>query len=177
MPISSRWLTKFLSRCIVLLACAWLAACTSVRTYPTDGPFNFQLQATTESGSFLRDVTVAVDIHRVTSDCGLEHLGRRQLGDTVQELRLPVGVQLYLDFIFLKSGRWVNDASLVRHDTLLTARAGHRYTAQVRYLNGLYEVVVYEAAPGQVQARVVERRQPDRCTTADRLESPPRRAM
>jgi hypothetical protein len=177
MSISSRWLARCLSRCIVLLGCAWLAACTSVRTYPTDGPFNFQLQATTEAGSLLRDVTVAVDIHRVTPDCGFEHLGRRQLGDTVQELRLPVGVQLYLEFIFLKSGRWVNDTSLVRHDTLLTARAGHRYTAQVRYLNGLYEVVVYEATSGQVTARVVERRRPDRCTPADRHESPPRRAM
>lgn len=177
MPTSNFWRARFLSRAIVLLACAWLAACSSVRTYPTDGPFNLQIQTTTESGSFLRDVTVAVDIHRVGPGCVLEHLGRRQLGDTVQELRLPVGVPLYLEFIFLKSGRWVNDSSLVRYDTLLTAMAGHRYSAQVRYLNGLYEVVVHEAAAGQTRARVVERHQPDRCTSANRHETPPLRAM
>lgn len=177
MPTFSHWRARLLSRGIVLLACAWLAACSSVRTYPTDGPFNLQVQTTTESGSFLRDVTVSVDIHRVTPGCGFEHLGRRQLGDTVQELRLPVGVPLYLEFIFLKSGRWVNDSSLVRHDTLLTARAGHRYTAQVRYLNGLYDVVVHEAAAGQTKARVVERHQPDRCTPANQHETPSRRAM
>ena len=168
MTTSSRWSTTGLFRCIVLLACAWLAACTSVRPYPTDGPFNLQLQATTASGSILRDVTVAVDVFRVAPGCRLEHLGRRELGDAVQELRLPVGELLYLDFIFLKSGRWVNDASVVRHDTLLTARPGHRYTAQARYLNGLYEVVVHEAAAGQAATRVVERRRRDRCSPADR---------
>ena len=168
MPTSSLWRARCPFRGIVLLASAWLTACSSVRTYPTDGPFNLQVQTSTESGSILRDVTVAVDIHKVGPGCAREHLGRRQLGDTVQELRLPVGVPLYLEFIFLKSGRWVNDSSMVRHDTLLTARAGHRYTAQVRYLNGLYEVVVHEAAAGQTRARVVERHQPDRCTPASR---------
>jgi hypothetical protein len=176
MPTTNLWRAGFLIRGTVLLACAGLAACSSVRTYPTDGPFNLQVRTTTESGSFLRDVTVAVDIHRVAPGCGLEYQGRRQLGDTVQELRLPVGVPLYLEFIFLKSGRWVNDSSVVRHDTWLTARAGHRYTAQVRYLNGLYEVVVHEADAGQTGARIVERYQPDRCTPDHRHE-PLRRAM
>lgn len=176
MPTSRLWRARCLSRGIVLLACACLAACSSVRTYPTDGPFNLQVQTTTESGSFLRDVSVAVDIYRVSPGCGLEHLGRRELGETVQELKLPVGVPLYLDFMFLKSGRWVNHSSLVRHDTLMTAKAGHRYVAQARYLNGLYEVVVRETAAGQASAGVVERRPLDRCTSFDRHETPPRRA-
>lgn len=177
MLTSSFWRTRFLSRGTVILACASLAACSSVRTYPADGPFNLQVQTTTESGSFLRDVTVAVDIHRVKPGCGLEHLGRRQLGETVQELKLPVGVPLYLEFIFLKSGRWVKGSSVVRHDTLMTAKAGFHYAARVRYLNGLYEVVVHEASTGQAPARVVERRPLDRCTSADRHETPPRRAL
>lgn len=173
MSTSSLWRERFLSRVVVLLACASLAACSSVRTYPTDGPFNLQVQTTTESGSFLRDVSVAVDIYRVSPGCGIEHLGRRQLGETMQELKLPVGVPLYLDFIFLKSGRWVNESSVVRYDTLMTAKAGHRYAARARYLNGLYEVVVHETAAGQAPARVVERRPLDRCTSADRHETPP----
>ncbi len=177
MFISSRWFARLLSRCVVPLACASLAACSSVRTYSPDGPFNLQILTTTESGSFLHDVTVAVDIHRVLPGCRFDHLGRRQLGDTVQQLGLPVGEPLYLEFIFLKSGRWVNGASVVRHDTLLTARAGHRYTAQVRYLTGLYEVVVHEAAVGQTRARVVERHPPDSCTPANQHEATPRRAM
>lgn len=169
MPTSSRWLARFLSRCIVLLACTWLAACSAVRTYPTDGPFNLLVLATTESGSILRDVTVAVDIHRVEPACGLEYLGRRDLRDSLQELRLPVDVPLYLEFIFLKSGRWVSGSSVVRHDAVLTARAGHRYTARVRYTNGLYEVVIEEAA-STGPARVVERKRLERC--AHRREPP-----
>lgn len=177
MPTSSRWFAQRPSRCVVALACASLAACSSVQTYSTDGPFNLQILTTTESGSFLRDVTVAVDIHKVLPGCGLEHLGRRQLGDTVQELGLPVGVPLYLEFIFLKSGRWVNHASLVRHRTLLSARAGHRYIAKVRYVNGLYEVVMHDVTEGHTRARVVEQQQPDRCTPVDRSEPPPRSTM
>lgn len=168
MPTSSLWRERCLSRGVVLLACASLVACSSVQTYPTDGPFNLQVQTMTESGSLLRDVTVAVDIYEVSPGCGLEHLGRRQLGETVQELKLPAGVPLYLEFIFLKTGRWVSGSSVVRHDTLMTAKAGYRYAARVRYLNGLYEVVVHEAATGHAPARVVERRPLDRCTSADR---------
>ncbi|MFP8835747.1 hypothetical protein ACLIJR_15915 [Hydrogenophaga sp. XSHU_21] len=175
MPVSERSASTPLRGCMLL--CALIAGCTSVRPYPTDGPPNLQVDVRTESGPFLRNVDVAVDIHRVSPECRLEHLGRRQLTDPVAELGLPVGVPLYLEFIFLKSGRFVNDSSVVRHDTLLTVRGGHRYTARIRYLNGLYEVVMHEAVAGQAMARSVERQPLDRCVPANRSETPPRRGV
>jgi hypothetical protein len=133
-----------------------MAGCSSVPSYPDTLPKN--LHVTTQVDSSGGPSTVAeFDVHRLNARCETEHLGRVYLDNGTRDVGLPVDAPVYLDFIFASKGFLSPNVSAIRHTTLLTARSGYDYSAQVKYVKGIYSVVIREARKGATPSRVVER--------------------
>jgi hypothetical protein len=143
-------------RALFAAASMAVAGCSGVPSYPDTLAKNLHVTTLVDSGG--GPSTVAeFDIHRLNARCETEHLGRVYLDNGTKDVGLPVDAPIYLDFIFASKGFLSPDISAVRHTTLFTARSGYDYSAQVRYVKGIYSVVIREARQGVAASRVVER--------------------
>jgi hypothetical protein len=123
-----------------------------MRTYPNTLPKNLRVTTEVESR------TVAeFDVHRVNSRCEMDHQGRVYLDNRVTEVGIPVEETIYLDFIFASKSFLSSSTSVTRYSTLLTPRAGYDYQAEVKYIKGIYGVVIRETRKGSSTSRVVDR--------------------
>ena len=133
----------------------WLAGCASgPRAYDNTLPKNLLVRTKVDGGAV--KAAVAFDIHRVSADCSTDFDGRINLENGTMQVGLPAGSPLYLDFVFVTGGGFTSSVGAVRHGTLLTARAGHDYRAEVSYARGIYSVEIREVRKG-ADSRVVER--------------------
>lgn len=150
-------------RAMPWLALALLVGCSGVRTYSSALPENMRVHTRVESASAMMRTVAEFDIHRVNAHCQTEYLGRVYLDKPEVRVGIPVSQPLYFDFIFASKGVLSPNISGTRYGTVFTPRPGYEYVAQVRYLSGVYEVVIREARPGVAGGRVIERRPLSAC--------------
>lgn len=122
-----------------------LAGCgTSIPRYSSELPKNLQVVPEIETGSVLKRVFPEFDVHRVSADCELQFQGRVFLDEAREEVGLPTGELLYLQFIFERDHRISKNMSVIRQGALLTPRPGYTYVAKVRHRDGLFAVDLQE---------------------------------
>lgn len=138
--------------CLVAIA---LAGCSGIPTYPNTLAKNLNITTRVKAAS--GRTAVAFDIHRVNARCETEHQGRINLEDGATAVGIPVGEPLFLDFIFASKGFLSSSVSATRYSTLLTPRSGYRYSAQVKYDRGIYDVVIRETRRRGSAGRVIDR--------------------
>jgi hypothetical protein len=141
-------------RCWVMacLVAILVAGCSGVRTYPNTLPKNLRVTTQVESRT-----TAEFDVHRVNAGCELDHQGRVSLDNGVTEVGIPVEETIYLDFIFASKSFLSSTTGVTRYSTLLTPRAGYDYRAEVKYIEGLYGVVIRESRKGGSGGREIDR--------------------
>lgn len=141
----------------VAFATVLLVGCSGVKTYPGAPSKNLRIETKIDSGSAMMSTVAEFDIHRVDAACNTHYLGRVYLDKESVTVGLPTDETLYLDFIFASKVRLTTRIDATRHTTLLTTRSGYEYDAQVKYVKGIYSVVIQERRKGGGIGRVVER--------------------
>jgi hypothetical protein len=71
---------------------------------------------------------------------------------------LPVGKPSYIDIVFASKSARTATISSTSHNTVLTPKPGFRYDISVKYIRGIYSVVVTEKAGGGASGREMPRR-------------------
>ena len=140
-----------------------LAGCSKVRTYSNTLPKNMHVNINLDSGSVLTSTVAEFDIHKVNARCETDYLGRVYLYDPATEVGVPVDGPIFLDFIFASKQFLSSNVQAVRYDTLLTPRPGYDYQAQVRYVKGIYGVVIRETSRDGSTVKTIERRPLSSC--------------
>ena len=97
----------------------------------------------------MTSVKASLDIYRVNSKCEGIYQGTVALDKEKLQVGLPSDETTYLVFRFNSSGFLSSSSGVISNETLLKARKGHRYTADVRYIDGIYNVEIFEQFPRQ----------------------------
>jgi hypothetical protein len=151
--MKSRLSTCRLGFCLLAVL---LAGCFGIPTYPDTAPKNLTVRTQVNSGSKLTNVWANLDIHRVTADCDLDHIGRIELLPGSVDVGVSVDELRYLEFIFGRKVFMSSTSSAVRYGTLHIAKPGYVYDAQANYDSGIYSVVMREARQGTSNWKTME---------------------
>ncbi|WP_019140232.1 hypothetical protein [Noviherbaspirillum massiliense] len=133
-----------------------LAGCSGIPTYPDTAPRNLTVRTQVDSGSKMTNIWADLDIHRVTSECTPEHIGRIELEPGVAQVGVTTGELRYLEFIFARKRFLSSSSSTIRYGTLFIARPGFVYDVQASYDKGIYNVVMREARQGTSNWKMLE---------------------
>lgn len=121
-----------------------LLACSSLKTYPNNYEKNLLIKTRTESGSVFSSVQAALDIYSVDETCNANYLGTLELNSPQVSVGIPHGKLRFLSFHFGTSGFFSNSSSSISYDTLLRPRKGYQYDINVKYIDDLYNVEIFE---------------------------------
>lgn len=140
----------------ILAFIIWLiTGCSGLKTYQSDLENNLQITAETDSGSVFSNVKVAVDIHKVNTDCSTIYAGTIQLDDSSKNIGIPTDRSSYLVFVFEKSGIFSAETSTT-YNTLIRPRNGYSYIAEVSYKENIYNVIINEVDSGNRTSHEIE---------------------
>ena len=149
---------------LLFLTAILSAGCSGVKTYSSTLPKNMTASATLDSGSAFKSTIAEFDIHRVTPSCDIDYLGRVYLDDGESTpVGIPTGEPLFLDFIFASKVFLSSNISAVRYETMLTPRSGYDYQVDVRYVKGIFNVIIRETGKNGSTVRTLERRPLSSC--------------
>lgn len=138
------------------LLTAALVGCSSIPVYPDTTPKNLTIQTNINSGSKRTNVWADLDVHRVTSNCDPEHIGRIDLKPGSVDAGIPVDELRYLEFMFGRKEFLSSGISTVRYGTLFIAKPGYVYDAQATYDSGIYNFAMREARQGTSNWKTME---------------------
>lgn len=140
------------------------AGCSGVKTYSSTLAKNMTVSTTLDSGSAFKSTIAEFDIHRVTPRCDLDYQGRVYLDDGESTpVGIPTGEPLFLDFIFASKLFLSSNISAVRYETMMTPRSGYEYQVDVRYVKGIFDVIIRETGKNGSTVRTLERRPLSSC--------------
>ena len=126
---------------LVGLALAFVAACSGMRPYPEDtAPRNLTVKTSASK------VRAELDIHSVDAQCRAPYVGTVKLDKASVSVGIPTDAWTYLKFDF-SSSSWLRGSHRMTKETLLRARAGYSYEANVKYRDDIYDVVIRERSP------------------------------
>lgn len=97
----------------------------------------------------LQDIDTLVHIYQLSSKCESEYLGTVELDGSKADVGLPVGQLLYMNFVFVRGGFFSASTSSTNIDTLLKPKPGAHYLADLQYLDGLYDMEIWERTSGK----------------------------
>ncbi|MEN8302983.1 MAG: hypothetical protein ABFQ64_02785, partial [Campylobacterota bacterium] len=100
----------------------------------------------TDSGSFFSSVSASVDIYKVNSDCSTKYSGTLGLDSSSIDVGIPIDDLTYMVFVFSSSGFLSNSSSTTTYATLLKAKQDYFYSANVTYLDSIYNVEINEVS-------------------------------
>lgn len=127
-----------------LFAALLLAGCGVARYHSTLPP---NLALSTQVNGDDMNVGAALDIHRMKPDCSSKFLGRVFVDNGQQNVALPVGEPLYIEFLFVSGGGF-SSIGTVRQGAFLIPKPGLQYRARVSYKKGIYDVELREGGKG-----------------------------
>jgi len=131
----------------VLLTATFLAGCSGLKPYKNTPDNNLHVHTAADSDSWFSSVRAAVDIHRVTADCGTEYEGTVQLHRPTIDVGIPPNKWSRLVFVFASSSFLANRSGSITYETLLKPRSGYQYEIKVTYRDDMYNVIVRETHP------------------------------
>ena len=142
---------QFSTRDAIILAvlgtATFLAGCSGLKPYQNRPDNNLHVHTAADSGSWFSRVRDAVDIHRVTADCGTEYEGTVQLNRRTIDVGIPPNRWSRLVFVFASSSFLANQTGSITYETLLKPRSGYQYEINVTYRDDMYNVVIRETQP------------------------------
>lgn len=122
-------------------ALALAGGCSGLRPYPDHaGPKNLTVKTSTAK------VRAELDIHGVDAQCRAPYVGTVKLDKPTVTVGIPTDGWSYLKFDFASSSL-LRGSHRMTKDTLLRARAGYSYEADVKYRDDIYDVVIRERSP------------------------------
>ena len=128
----------------LLLVVVLLSACASTRPYTDTLAKNLTVTTKTDSGSFISSIVASLDIYRVNNKCEASYQGTVALVKGKLQVGLPTSQISYLVFRFNSSSFLASSSSVISSETLLKARKSRLYEADVRYIDGIYNVEILE---------------------------------
>ena len=118
---------------------------------------NLVVRTKMQSGSFFTDVEAMLHIYSLRDGCTTDYLGTVQLEKDKTAVGIVVGQPAYLKFIFKTSGMLSSSTATVPFVAILTPRPGIQYSADVSYLDSIYNVVIREVSSRGTPGREIER--------------------
>lgn len=146
-----------------LLAVLLLAACSGVKTYPEAASKNVHLHTRVVDGSIMTSMRADLDIFTVDAKCETSYVGTVELGKPAVDIGIPPGQLTYLVFVFSSKGMLGGVHGSTTYETLLRPRAGYEYRAEVRYVDDIYNVDLFETLPRSKQGHELPPRRLDGC--------------
>lgn len=134
-----------------------VAGCSGIKAYPNSLAKNMHVTTQIDSGSATLSTEAVFDIHRVDAKCETQYEGRVDLDEAKTEVGIPTGGPIYLEFIFASKRFLSKNISAVRYGMTFTPRSGYDYQTQVKYIKGIYSVVIRETSKNGTVARVIDR--------------------
>lgn len=140
----------------LLLAFALLlSGCGGGKLYKSLTPNNLQVNTNA------KQTKVMLDIYTVEGECQLTYQGSVALKEKSTVLGLATGRPFYLRVAFSSSSFLGGSSSYTSYDTLLTPRPGYQYEMDVRYIDNIYNVELFETARSGGMRRELQQRQCD----------------
>ena len=141
----------------VLLFLGAIAGCSNLKTYPNTADKNLLIRTKMQSGSILADVEAVLHIYRLRDGCTTDYLGTVELDKDSTQVGITTGQPTYLKFIFKTSGMFASSTTTVPYTTILTLRPGVQYSADVSYVDSIYNVVIREIGSRGTPGREIDR--------------------
>lgn len=152
---------KFLTIIFVLLT--FLSGCASTKFYSSSLTKNVSITKTTDSGSAFSSINIHLDIFDVNRACEVKYLGSVDLSNKSTLVGLPVNKNSLLSFRFEGSSFLGSSNSSTSFDTLLMPRKGYQYDVYARYVNGIYNVELFEMKAMRNNKRQIDTRELHEC--------------
>ena len=146
-----------------LLALAFVAGCSGIKTYPDASAKNLIVRSDVDSGSRFSSMHAALHVHKVDAGCRTEYQGTVRLDQPSIAVGIPPDRFSYLVFSFEGSSFLGGSSSATSVGTLLKPRAGYRYEFAVTYRENIYNVVIRETDPRIGSSREIVRRDLETC--------------
>lgn len=146
-----------------LLSALMLAGCSGMKTYPDVANKNVHLRTKVVDGSVMTSMHAGLDIYTVDAKCETIYVGTVELDKPAVDIGIPPGQLTYLMFVFSSKGMLGGVNSATTYETLLRPRAGYEYRAEVRYVDDIYNVDLFESQPGKKGGRELEPRRLENC--------------
>jgi hypothetical protein len=147
---------------VLSLACALLLlvganGCSNLKTYPNTADKNLLVQTKMQSGSLFTGVEAVLHIYHLRGGCITDYLGTVELKKDMAPLGIMAGQPTYLKFIFNATGMLGSSTATIPYATVLTPRPGVQYSADVSYVDSIYNVVIREVDLRGTPGREIER--------------------
>jgi hypothetical protein len=146
-----------LSLICALLLLVVTTGCSDLKTYPNTADKNLLVRTKMQSGSLFTDVEVMLHIYSLRDGCTTNYLGTVKLEKDRTQVGMMIGQPIYLKFIFNTSGMLSSSTATVPYITILTPRPGVQYSADVSYVDSIYNVIIREVDPRGTPGREIER--------------------
>lgn len=147
----------------LLLVPALLAGCSGVKTYPEQPNKNMHVRTKLDAGGVMSSVRADLDIYTVDAKCETQYAGSVELDRANVDIGIPPGQPVYLMFVFSSKGMLGGVRGSTSYATLLRPRAGYEYRADVRYVDDIYNVDMFETLPQKKDGRELPPRRLESC--------------
>lgn len=129
-----------MARGIPVVALIFLGGCSGISAYHSAPDHNLTVYTQARSTALFTRVRTALDIYSVRADCKLRYQGTLQLNRPAVALGVPVRQRSLLVFRFDRAAYLAGTSAEITDATLFTPEPSDRYTANVRYAHGIYDV-------------------------------------
>lgn len=149
------------ARALIIALAFVLAGCSSVRTYPNTLEKNLRVYTRADAGTFFSRLRVDIDIFDVAGDCRVEYQGSLRLNRPAVSIGLPVNKPSYVAIVFTRNV--LGSLTTFTHETVLTPRPHHQYDTEVKYHDGMYQIILRERGTGGGPGRELPRQALKNC--------------
>lgn len=134
---------------ILFIAPLLLVGCSNTKPYRAELPNNLKISTKVES------VKATLDIYEVDKLCKASYQGTIALNNKTVNIGIPPGKLSYISVGFASSSFLGGTSSYTSQGTLLTPRKGYQYMVDANYVDGIYNVMLFEKRKGSAKRREV----------------------
>ncbi len=135
---------------LIAVAALTLTACGGGKLYKSDLPPNLKVTTNVEK------VTASLGIYAIDNKCRTAYQGSVVLKDKLTSLGIATGKPLYLVTAFSSSSFLGGSSSSTSYELVVTPRHNYRYEMALRYLDGIYNVQIFEIAQKSGKRREID---------------------
>lgn len=146
---------------LLLAALGLLSSCASTKVFEDQSSKNITIVVEKEKGSVFNSKEVAVEVWRLQADCETSLLGVVETDASSFKIGVKPGQLTYINFRFFSTGMFSNDNSMT-YGTLLTPKKGYSYKLKASYIEGIYNLEIFEMKPGR-KSKQIETRHYSEC--------------
>jgi len=141
-----------------LVLATTLSGCSGIKPYANNLPANVEVRTKTDHG-----IKTSALISTVKPDCEREFLGLLKFESGSNDIGLPVGQPVAMEFQFSASTLLGGSQSMTSVGITFTPKRKYRYRVFASYIDSLYELRIDEQAPGKTRWQEIESGQLSGC--------------